>query len=86
MKIKLNNNNKLYYDGILKVAGPFGKNDLTWRGIFVFDPIAIGYKTKAEAEKYVQSNPAVAARLFAVNMVPWYSTPIGSFTQVSQKT
>ena len=40
------NINRLYYDGIIKVAGPFGKNELTWRGIFVFD-----CKTKEEAAK-----------------------------------
>lgn len=68
------NINKLYYEGILKVAGPFGKNDLAWRGIFVFD-----CKTKEEAEKIAQSDPAVAAGLFAVDIAPWYSSPIGSF-------
>ncbi len=65
---------KLYYDGILKVAGPFGKNDLTWRGLFVFD-----CKTKEEVEKYVQMDPAIAAGIFAVDIVPWYSEPSGSF-------
>lgn len=68
------NINKLYYDGILKVAGPFGKNDLTWRGIFIFD-----CKTKEEAEKIAKSDPAVAAGLFSVDISPWYSAPIGSF-------
>jgi uncharacterized protein YciI len=68
------NINRLYYDGIIKVAGPFGKNDLQWRGIFVFD-----CKTKEEAEKIAQSDPAIAAGLFAVDIVPWYSSPIGSF-------
>lgn len=68
------NINRLYYDGIIKVAGPFGKNDLKWRGIFVFD-----CKTKEEAEKYAQSDPAIAAGLFSVDIVPWYSSPIGSF-------
>ena len=69
------NINRLYYDGIIKVAGPFGKNDLTWRGIFIFD-----CKTKEEAEKFAQTDPAIAAGLFAVDVVPWYSSPIGSFT------
>ena len=68
------NINRLYYDGIIKVAGPFGKNDFQWRGIFVFD-----CKTKEEAEKIAQSDPAVAAGLFAVEISPWYSSPIGSF-------
>ncbi len=69
------NINRLYYDGILKVAGPFGKNDFTWRGLFVFD-----CKTKEEAEEIAKSDPAIAAGLFAVDIVPWYGAPIGSFT------
>lgn len=74
------NINKLYYDGILKVAGPFGKNDFTWRGIFIFD-----CKTKEDAEKIALSDPAVAAGLFAVDIVPWYGAPIGSFTHGKPK-
>jgi uncharacterized protein YciI len=68
------NINRLYYDGIIKVAGPFGKNDLEWRGIFVFD-----CKTKEEAEKIAQTDPAVAAGLFTADISAWYSSPIGSF-------
>ena len=74
------NINRLYYDGILKVAGPFGKNDYTWRGIFIFD-----CKTKEEAEKIAQSDPAVTAGLFAVEISPWYSAPIGSFAHGKPK-
>ncbi len=70
------NINKLYYDGILKVAGPFGKNDLKWRGIFVLD-----CKTKEEAEKHIAGDPAIAAGLFEVDIVPWYSERVGSFTK-----
>ncbi len=70
----MDNINRLYYDGILKVAGPFDKNELAWRGIFIFD-----CKTKEEAENYVKTDPAIAAGLFAVDIVPWYSSPIGSF-------
>lgn len=70
----MDNINKLYYDGILKVAGPFGKNELAWRGIFIFD-----CKTIEEAENYVKTDPTVAVGLFAVDIVPWYSSPIGSF-------
>lgn len=65
---------RLYEEGILKVAGPFGKNDLTWRGIFILD-----CKTMEEAEKYVLTDPAVAAGLFAVDIVPWYTEPSRSF-------
>lgn len=68
------NMGKLHEEGILKVAGPLGKNEFTWRGIFILD-----CKTKEEAEKYVATDPAVAAGLFAVDIVPWYSEPSGSF-------
>lgn len=67
------NMSRLHQDGILKVAGPFGKNDFTWRGIFILD-----CATKEEAEKYVATDPAVAAGLFAVDIVPWYSEASGS--------
>lgn len=70
----MENINRLYYDGILKVAGPFGKNENTWRGIFILD-----CATREEAEKHVQTDPAVAAGLFAVDIVPWYGEPTGSF-------
>jgi uncharacterized protein YciI len=70
----MDNINKMYYDGFLKVAGPFGKNDLNWRGIFILD-----CKTKIEAEKLVQGDPAVAAGLFVVDIVPWFGAPTGSF-------
>ena len=70
----MENISRLYYDGILKVAGPFGKNELTWRGIFILD-----CATKEDAEKYVLTDPAVSAGLFAVDIVPWYGEPSGSF-------
>ena len=65
---------RLYNEGIIKVAGPFGKNDFTWRGLFIFD-----CKTKEEAEKIVATDPAVAAGIFIVDIMPWYGEPIGSF-------
>ena len=66
---------KLYNDGIIKAAGPFGKNDNQWRGLFVFD-----CATREEAEKYAQTDPAVAAGIFTVEITPWYTAPVGSFT------
>lgn len=70
----MSNMERLYYDGVLKVAGPFGKNDLNWRGIFIFD-----CKTKEDAEKITATDPAVEAGLFSVDIVPWYGEPSGSF-------
>ena len=51
----LANITRLYNEGKLKVAGPFG-DDGAWRGIFVFD-----CETKEEVEKLLQSDPAIAA-------------------------
>jgi uncharacterized protein len=68
------NMERLHKEGILKAAGPFGKNENTWRGLFILD-----CKTKEEAETYVKTDPAVAAGVFVVDMVPWYSEPSGSF-------
>lgn len=68
------NINRLYYEGILKAAGPYGKNDKQWRGLFVLD-----CATREEAERHVMSDAAVAAGIFEVDIVPWYTAPMGSF-------
>jgi len=68
------NMERLYNDGILKVAGPFGKNDFTWRGLFILD-----CKTREECEAHVKTDPAVAAGVFIYDIVPWYGEPSGSF-------
>ena len=68
------NMNRLHSEGILKAAGPFGKNDFTWRGLFILD-----CKTKEEAEAYVKTDPSVVAGVFVFDIVPWYSEPSGSF-------
>ncbi len=68
------NMERLYNDGILKVAGPFGKNDFTWRGLFILD-----CKTKEEAESFVKTDPSIASGVFIVDIVPWYGEPSGSF-------
>ena len=70
----MDNIKRLYDEGKLKVAGPFDKNDFQWRGIFILD-----CATKEEAEKLVQSDPAIAAGIFSVDIVPWYTSPMGSF-------
>ena len=77
----MSNMQKLADEGILKIAGPFGKNDFTWRGIFILD-----CETKEEAEKYVNTDPAVAAGLFAVDIVPWYSSPDGNLEHTKKET
>ena len=68
------NMTRLHKEGVLKAAGPFGKNDFTWRGLFVLD-----CKTKEEAENYVKTDPSVASGVFITDIVPWYSEATGSF-------
>ncbi len=68
------NMERLHKEGILKVAGPFGKNDFTWRGLFILD-----CATKEEAEKYVKTDPSIEAGVFITDIVPWYSEAVGSF-------
>ena len=68
------NMEKLYNEGVLKAAGPFGKNDLTWRGLFILD-----CASREEAEAFVKTDPSVSAGVFIYDIVPWYSEPTGSF-------
>jgi uncharacterized protein YciI len=68
------NMERLYKEGILKVAGPFGKNDFSWRGLFILD-----CATKEETEAYVKTDPSIASGIFITDIVPWYSEAVGSF-------
>jgi uncharacterized protein len=67
------NINRLYYEGKLKVAGPFG-DDGNWKGIFIFD-----CKTKEELEGLLNTDPAIAAGRLAYEIHPWWTAATGSF-------
>ena len=67
------NINRLYYEGKLKVAGPFG-DEGNWKGIFIFD-----CKTKEELETLLNTDPAVAAGRLAYDIHPWWTAATGSF-------
>jgi uncharacterized protein len=68
------NINRLYNEGKLKVAGPFG-DEGKWIGIFIFD-----CETKAEVEKLLNTDPAVAGGRLAYEIHPWWTSAVGSFT------
>jgi uncharacterized protein YciI len=74
----LNNIRRLYMEGKIKVAGPFGEEGdpiaADWQGIFIFD-----CPTKQEVEKLLQTDPAIAAGRMVYHIKPWYTVPIGSF-------
>ena len=67
------NMQKMYYDGKLKVAGPFG-DDGNWRGIFIFD-----CQSKEEVEQLLKGDPAIIAGRLSYEIHPWYTEPSGNF-------
>ncbi|MBB2148775.1 YciI family protein [Pedobacter gandavensis] len=60
---------KLVEKGKLVVAGPMGKNDKSYRGIFILD-----VPTIAEAEQLVGTDPAIQSRLLDVELYIWYGS------------
>ena len=69
----LENINRLYNEGKIKVAGPFGDGG-NWRGIFIFD-----CETKEEVENLLKTDSAISSGRLAYDIRPWYTAPIGSF-------
>ena len=67
------NIDRLYEEGKIKVAGPFGDNG-NWRGLFIFD-----CEEQAEVEKLLQTDPAISSGRLAYEIHPWYTAPMGSF-------
>lgn len=63
------NINKLASEGKLVMAGPFMKNDKNYRGIFIFNCTTI-----EEAEKLVNSDPAVQTNLLKADLTVWYGS------------
>lgn len=55
--------------GKLVVAGPIGKNDKTYRGIFI-----LNVKTIEEARELTQTDPSVKAGIFEVELFPWFGS------------
>lgn len=55
--------------GKLVVAGPIGKNDKTYRGIFI-----LNVKTIEEARELTQTDPSVKAGIFDVELFPWFGS------------
>lgn len=55
--------------GWLVSAGPIGKNDKQYRGIYIFD-----VRSVEEAEKLVFTDPAVASGVLAAEYYPWYAS------------
>lgn len=77
----MNNIKRLVADGKLFVAGPFGKNELTYRGLFI-----LNVKTVEEAKQLCDTDPAIKAGIFDVELIPWYgSAALGEYIKASEK-
>ena len=53
----------------LVVAGPLGKIDKEYRGIFILNT-----DNKEEAEQMVETDPAVQAKVFVAEYYPWFGS------------
>lgn len=73
-KAHLDNINRLYNEGKIKVAGPYGKNEKGWQGLFIFD-----CPTREEVEQLLQTDKAVSSGRLKYEILPWYTAPMGSF-------
>ena len=60
---------KLAGEGKLAIAGPFEKNEKTFRGLYIF-----AVSTIEEAEKLVVLDPAVKAGVFVPDLTLWYAS------------
>ena len=72
-KEHISNIDRLYYEGKIKVAGPFGEPG-EWRGIFIFDA-----ESKEEVEKLLQTDLAISSGRLTYEIKPWYTAPVDSF-------
>lgn len=77
----MNNINRLVEEEKLFIAGPFGKNNLQYRGLFI-----LNVKTIEEARELVNTDPAVAAGIFDVELIPWYgSAALSDYLKTANK-
>lgn len=65
----MENINRLVEENKLIVAGPLGKNENNYRGIFI-----LNVKTIEEASQLVETDPAVKEGLLAVDLYEWYGS------------
>lgn len=65
----MENINRLAKNGKLVVAGPLGKNDKTYRGIFILNSTSLD-----EAKELLQTDPAIKENIFEVEIYNWYGS------------
>ena len=65
----MDNINNLAKNGKLVVAGPLGKNEKAYRGIFILNA-----QTIEEANALLQLDPAIKAKVFDTELFKWYGS------------
>jgi uncharacterized protein YciI len=65
----MNNIGRMSDRGELVMAGPLGKNDRQYRGIYIFN-----VKTVEEAKAIAATDPAISAGYFDVELFPFYGS------------
>jgi len=77
----LENINRLVDEKKLIVAGPFGKNDNDFRGLFILDVTSI-----SEAELLLQTDPAIEEEYLTAEFYKWYgSAALSEYLESSDK-
>ena len=66
----LDNINRLVEQGKLVVAGPLAQNDQQYRGIFILNNVS----TKEEAERLLDTDPAINNGLLDYDIFTWYGS------------
>jgi uncharacterized protein YciI len=81
MRGHLDNITRLADEGKLIVAGPFGKNGLNYRGLFVLTT-----PSTEEALALLKTDPAIAAGVFDIDVLPWYgAAALGAYLDTQKK-
>ncbi len=66
----MNNINRLVEEGKLIVAGPLGKNEKNYRGIFILNNL----KSIEDAKELLQTDPAIKNGLLDYEIFTWYGS------------
>lgn len=78
----MDNINRLVKEKKLIIAGPLGKNDNDYRGIFILDNIV----TIEEANEILQTDPAIINNLLGFEIFTWYgSAALPEYLPYSEK-
>jgi uncharacterized protein YciI len=77
----MNNINRLVKEEKLIVAGPLGKNEQTYRGIFILNVASLD-----EARELLQTDPAIQNNLLQADVYEWYgSAALPAYLEASDK-